>query len=349
MDIQHVDYGLVGPDILEIISELISLICITVLATAVGSKTFGEKVKTINYGRFMVILLYLLSWAFATTSVVIVSTNNNNIVSCTLGMLSCDIFYAGSKVVVYAWLIERIHLVTAVKTARLKTRQYRFHLVLLCPFIIIFALMLTYRNIYLETDGKCTIGLQLVASVPLIVYDFVLNLYLTWLFMAPLMNIGLTSRSNWKRSRLYKLARRTMVASIVSLLISFANVLVVVITKGHERGLVCLTMCTVDVTINAVTVYWVTTNHKDSNKGDQGNKNKTFQTVDHISAELTFDAVEPNPTHGKPEFVDFGSIQLDRDSKISANSKNYHEDNSSSGSITSNQNSHISARPLHSY
>ncbi|KAI8337801.1 hypothetical protein BD560DRAFT_28042 [Blakeslea trispora] len=269
MDSQHVDYGLVGPDVLEITSELISLLCITVLASAVGSKTFGEKIKTINYGRLMVIVLYLLSWAFATTSIIVVSTNNNNMVSCTLGMLSCDIFYAGSKIVVYAWLIERIHLVTAVKTARLKTCQYRFHLVLLCPFVIIFALMLTYRNIYLEADGKCIIGLQLVASVPLIVYDFVLNLYLTWLFMAPLMNVGLISRNNWRRSRLYKLARRTMVASIVSLLISFANVLVVVITKGHERGLVCLTMCTVDVTINAVTVYWVIISNK--KKGNNAN------------------------------------------------------------------------------
>lgn len=73
--------------------------------------------------------------------------------------------------------------------------------------------------------------------------------------MAPLMNIGLTSRANWKRSRLYKLARRTLVASVVSLLISFANVLVVVITKGHERGLVCLTMCTVDVTVSIIFVF----------------------------------------------------------------------------------------------
>lgn len=61
--------------------------------------------------------------------------------SCTLGMLSCDIFYAGSKIVVYAWLIERIHLVTAVKTPRLKTGIYKFHLLLLCPYVIIFALM----------------------------------------------------------------------------------------------------------------------------------------------------------------------------------------------------------------
>ncbi|KAI9472409.1 MAG: hypothetical protein EXX96DRAFT_622586 [Benjaminiella poitrasii] len=342
-DSNHIAPGIVGPDILEIISEFISLVCITVLSVAIGSKTFGETLKTINYGRFMVIMLYLVSWAFAVTSVVVVSTNNNNMVSCTLGMLSCDLFYAGSKIVVYAWLIERIYLVTAVKTSRLKNTRYKFHLILLCPYIIIFALMLTYRNIYLEPDGKCTIGLQLIASVPLLVYDFVFNLYLTWLFMAPLMNIGFSSKSNWKSSRLYKLARRTLVASIVSLLISFANVLVVVITHGHERGLVCLTMCTLDVTINAVTVYWVTTNHRTNNSKDiNGRTNKTFHTTaDHISAELTFDAQEP-PNLNDITKYDFASIHLDRDSKLNIN-----EEDDSGESVRSTQISQLSSKPLH--
>ncbi|KAL9539899.1 hypothetical protein MBANPS3_009996 [Mucor bainieri] len=360
-----IELGIVGPDVLEIISELVSLFCITVLATAIGSKTYGETLRSINYGRFMVIMLYLSSWAFAYTSAVVVSTNNNNMTSCTLGMLACDIFYAGSKIIIYAWLIERIYLVTAVKTSRLKTNSYRLHLVMLCPYIIIFALMvcvpqvpstttremthlymqLIYRNIYLEADGKCTIGLQLIASVPLLVYDFILNLYLTWLFMAPLMNIGLTSRANWKRSRLYRLARRTLVASVVSLLISFANVLFVVVTKGHQRGLVCLTMCTVDVTINAVTVYWVTTNKNGGGK-DANGKNKTIYTTDHMSAELTFDAAEPNDNKHQQAKFDFASIQLDRDSKL-----NQEEEDSggSEGSIRSTQISQLSAKPLHSY
>ncbi|KAK4513668.1 uncharacterized protein ATC70_005672 [Mucor velutinosus] len=343
-DAISIELGIVGPDILEIISELVSLFCITVLATAIGSKTYGETLRSINYGRFMVIMLYLTSWAFAYTSAVVVSTNNNNMTSCTLGMLACDIFYAGSKIIIYAWLIERIYLVTAVKTSRLKTNSYRIHLTMLCPYIIIFALMLIYRNIYLEADGKCTIGLQLIASIPLLVYDFILNLYLTWLFMAPLMNIGLTSRANWKRSRLYRLARRTLVASVVSLLISFANVLFVVVTKGHQRGLVCLTMCTVDVTINAVTVYWVTTNKNGGGKDADG-KNKTIYTTDHMSAELTFDAAEPNDNKHQQAKFDFASIQLDRDSKLNQEE----EDSGGEGSIRSTQISQLSAKSLHSY
>ena len=67
--------------------------------------------------------------------------------------------------------------------------------------------------------------------------------------MRPLMSVGRNSRMDWKRSRLYRLARRTLVASLVCLIVSFVNVVVVVITAGHERGLVCLTMCTVDVTV----------------------------------------------------------------------------------------------------
>ncbi|KAI8374459.1 uncharacterized protein BYT42DRAFT_576444 [Radiomyces spectabilis] len=347
--------GLVSPDSLEVASEFISLACITVLAVALGAKTNGETLKTLNYGRFLVIMLYTLSWAFSATSVVLVSTNNSklfyvkkipgeaithlspffqpildNMTSCTLAMLTCDIFYAGSKIAIYAWLIERVHLVTAVKTTRFKTCQYRFHLVLLLPYVIILALMLTFRNIYLEPDGKCTIGLQHVASIPLLVYDFIFNLYLTWLFMRPLMNVGRNSRTDWKRSRLYKLARRTLVASVVCLLISFFNVLVVVITHGHERGLVCLTMCTVDVTVNVVTVHWVTTNSRKSEKHVYTTQ-KNMHTVDHMTAEMTFD--------------DDANLKLDR-KPVKYNIPTTVPERVESDSDSVRSASHISGKPL---
>lgn len=74
----YISPGIVGPDVLEMVSEFISLICISLLAVAIGSKTYRETLKTINYGRFMTINIYLLSWAFAFTSAVVVSTNNSN-------------------------------------------------------------------------------------------------------------------------------------------------------------------------------------------------------------------------------------------------------------------------------
>ncbi|EPB83533.1 hypothetical protein HMPREF1544_09694 [Mucor circinelloides 1006PhL] len=323
-----IDLGLVNPDGLEVASELTSLACITVLALALGAKTYGEKLKSLNYGRVLVIMLYTLSWAFAATSIVVVSTNNNNLVSCTLGMLACDFFYAGSKIAIYAWLIERVHLVTAVKTTRLKTAQYKFHIILLCPYIIIFVLMLSFRHIYLEADGQCTIGLQDIASIPLLVYDFIFNLYLTWLFMKPLTNIGRNTRQDWKVTRLYKLARRTLVASVVCLSVSFINVLFVVLSHGHQRGLVCLTMCTVDVTVNVVTVHWVTT----SGASSSGNNRTKTHNDEHMTADMTFDG----DNHEKSMKFDIQMVQphiLDDDDD----------------SITSVQASSTSKKPINHY
>ncbi|ORZ04488.1 hypothetical protein BCR42DRAFT_338636 [Absidia repens] len=286
--------GLVSPDHLEVVSEFVSCICITALAACFGDKTYGESIKHISYGRVLVLLLYGFSWAFCFTSAILVSTNNNNIISCTLGMMSCDVFYAGSKVIGYAWLMERVHLVTNTKLKRLESKVYRFHFALLCPYALILGLMLSFKNIYLTDDGRCIIGLQYVASIPLMIYDFILNLYLTFLFMRPLMNVGMTnSRMDWKKSRLYRLARRTLVASVVCLLVSFVNVLTVVITHGHERGLVCLTMCTVDVTVNVMTVHWVTNNSKSKNKDPQGGTTRMMKTghatADVQTAEMTFE------------------------------------------------------------
>ena len=73
------DPNIIGPDPLELGSEFISLACITVLAVALGIKTDGEKLKSLNYGRALVIILYFFSWAFSVTSIVIVSTNNGKL------------------------------------------------------------------------------------------------------------------------------------------------------------------------------------------------------------------------------------------------------------------------------
>ncbi|KAI9314165.1 hypothetical protein BX666DRAFT_1826710, partial [Dichotomocladium elegans] len=248
------------PDGLEVMSEIISLCCISVMALLLGSKSKLERFNTLTYGRTLVLNLYLLSWVFSAIAIVSVSTNNWNPVSCVLGVLICDIFYAGTKITIYAWLIERVHLVTTVRVPRLKSKQYRFHLGLLCPYVVIFVLMLIYRNGYITDEGICIMGLQPPSSIPLMIYDFLLNLYLTALFVRPLATSTRRGKEegDWKETRLYKLTRRTVVASAVCLVVSLVNILTLAITRGRERGLMCLSMCTVDVTINVITIHWVT-------------------------------------------------------------------------------------------
>jgi hypothetical protein len=83
---------------------------------------------------------------------------------------------------------------------------------------------------------------------------------MTFLFVKPLMRFGEGVRADWKSSRLYVVAKRTLIASIVSLFVSFANILALTIFEGRERGVICLTCCTIDVLVNVVTIHWVTTN-----------------------------------------------------------------------------------------
>jgi hypothetical protein len=80
---------------------------------------------------------------------------------------------------------------------------------------------------------------------------------MTLLFIRSLIRVGKNAQLDWRASRLHEVARRTLIASIIALFVSFANILALMILHGLEQGVLCLTCCTVDVTINVITVHWV--------------------------------------------------------------------------------------------
>ncbi|KAI9289612.1 hypothetical protein BC943DRAFT_314763 [Umbelopsis sp. AD052] len=254
-----------SPDSEELASQIISLLSISVLSMIMGSKTGDTRFGELSVSRILIMGLYIWSWAFTIIATILVSTNNHNYISCILTSYTCDVFYAGTKMIIYQWLSERIWLVTAFKTSRLKTWQYKFHLFLQCPYAVLFVLGVIYRITIIDDDGICSIGLQPTASIPLMVYDFVFNLYLTILFLRPILTVGRGLRANRKGSGLYRLAKRTLVSAVVCLLVSFANLLTLIVVGGAERGVTCLLFCTADVTINVLTIHWVTNGH-DSKK-----------------------------------------------------------------------------------
>lgn len=59
-------------------------------------------------------------------------------------------------------------------------------------------------------------------------------------------------------SRLQDVAKRTLVASVVCLIISSGNILLLILFNAEARGALCLTCCFVDVIINNITIHWVT-------------------------------------------------------------------------------------------
>ncbi|KAF9955705.1 hypothetical protein BGZ70_010139 [Mortierella alpina] len=223
-----------------------------------GRKTAGTKLGTINYARGLVISLYLVSWAFSFMATMLVQTNNYNIVSCTLSVYSCIVLYAISKVIIYLFLMEKVYVVTAIGSTRKDFKLYKVNMILMLPYLGIFALMIIFRVSEVDdATGQCFIGLLKPAALPLILYDIFLSCWLTALFIRPLMS-STSQLQGPSKGKLRDVARRTLLGCIIALVLSSANVFTLVYFDGHERGLICLASCTLDVTLNAITIHWVT-------------------------------------------------------------------------------------------
>ncbi|RUP48899.1 hypothetical protein BC936DRAFT_143708 [Jimgerdemannia flammicorona] len=59
----------------EALGQILCIICITVMSALFGVKIAGDRLQHLNYARILVLLLYLISWAFTNMSFVLLSTN----------------------------------------------------------------------------------------------------------------------------------------------------------------------------------------------------------------------------------------------------------------------------------
>ncbi|KAF9941165.1 hypothetical protein BGZ65_004930 [Modicella reniformis] len=234
------------PDVPTIISLLVSLLSITLMSVLFGRKTSGTNMANINYARGLVISLYVVSWAFTTIAAILTSTNSGNIMSCTLSIFVCLSLYAASKIIIYLFLIEKVYVVSSVTTTRRDTLLYRLNIMLLTPYTVILPL----------------------ASIILILYDIFISCWLTVLFIKPLMSTNSVLQGPSK-GKLRQVARRTLIGSIVALVLSSGNVFTLVYYRGYEDSVLCLLSCTLDVTLNACAVHWVTSRARGSQPTDK--------------------------------------------------------------------------------
>ncbi|KAG0243004.1 hypothetical protein B0O80DRAFT_445124 [Mortierella sp. GBAus27b] len=259
------------PDAPTIISLMVSLLSISLMSVLFGRKTAGTSIANINYARGLVISLYVVSWGFTTIAAVLTSTNVGNITSCTISVLVCLSLYAASKIIIYLFLIEKVYVVSSVTTRRKDTMLYRVNILLLTPYTIILVLMILNRVAVLDEEDYCFIGLKPTASVTLILYDIFISSWLTVLFIRPLMSTTSVLQGPSK-GKLRQVARRTLIGSVVALILSSANVFTLVYYKGYEDSVLCLLSCTLDVTLNACTIHWVTSRARSHHGADKGSR-----------------------------------------------------------------------------
>jgi len=79
------------------------------------------------------------------------------------------------QVVIYLFLIERVHIVRGGTKTRSQDKLYWFHLLGLVPYLAIVALTIIFRYDALDAQGHCSIGLQRASSFPLLIYDLLIQ------------------------------------------------------------------------------------------------------------------------------------------------------------------------------
>ncbi|KAB5590509.1 Cyclin-dependent kinase 5 [Ceratobasidium theobromae] len=154
-----------------------------------------------------------------------------------------------AHVLVYLCLIERVQAVWGNGRKRRHTPLYIACLVMLLPIAGIAAVMIA-QGIHYIRDGICITGISRLSSTLLISYDTCANLFLTVMFVAPLV------RSTIRSPRLKVIATRASIATSIGLVTTVINSVVLYVLDGKEMIWVCLGSCATDIVVNVVVLYW---------------------------------------------------------------------------------------------
>ena len=91
---------------------------------------------------------------------------------------TCAETLSNNQVIIYLFLIERVHIVRGGYRTRLQDKLYLFNVFGLLPYCVIVILAIVFRvNEIEEPEGKCYIGLKRQSSFLLLVYDLVINVH----------------------------------------------------------------------------------------------------------------------------------------------------------------------------
>lgn len=249
-----------SPDQWEILAEVNSVTCITIV-----SLIFGRKLASIDgpvhYVRGLLLVLYGVSWAFNLIACMLTSTNNGNFISCALTYYNVAILYTASKVVLYLYFIEKIHIISVPKTSRFRSPMYLTNLALLIPNLAVMIIQIIFRvNVVSETyPYHCTVGMGLPASVVSLGYDILLSFVYIGIFFKYYYFPTTAQQTAHQSSSLHMMAKRNCIAAVAALITTCANYVVLISLNNSMRGLVASSCSALSVTIICLFIHWVTT------------------------------------------------------------------------------------------
>lgn len=256
-----------------------------------------------NIVRVIVSLMYLFGMCFIASAAILQSgLGLASYSDCYSAIIICLIFYVGSKVFMYLFLVERAHVIRAPYKRRMSDKVWLICMTVVClgfGIIAVIAFIWPIAEIS-KIDSKCRIGLPLKVTAPLLSFDIIVNIGFTGLFICllwPLLRFhhnrssagGSGSWPQWIFQRkqqndvemrqhgrpqqssnndrlmrvLRKLVIKTVIGGLLIMIPTLANLTVLFFMQGHEQGWLCFTICSLDVTWAVIIVHWLTVDPAD--------------------------------------------------------------------------------------
>ncbi|KAG9668621.1 hypothetical protein KCU95_g15988, partial [Aureobasidium melanogenum] len=247
------------PTAARVVTMALSMITISVLAICLTRRIqVIQNWKNISVTNALIIAIYIDSFLFIFCTAVLSKafSLNQSAGICDGAILLCLLCYMTTKIMIYYFLVEKVHIIRTTNTARRKSKLWLFNFFgVICPYVVLVILNFVFRIAYINEKGVCVIGMKRRALVPLITFDVVLNVYLTSLFLHPLRQCY--SFKQGKNSLMRTLVLRTFVGSCATLLMSVVNLSVLTILDG-EPGYICLCLCNLDILFTVCVLHWAT-------------------------------------------------------------------------------------------
>ncbi|KAJ3779006.1 hypothetical protein FB446DRAFT_711801 [Lentinula raphanica] len=270
---------------LGVMAECVSLISVSVLSFCLSQRVprGWRQWKHLTWGRTCVLWLFVFFSGLLSSGIGF----STSYTTCALAIYTCVSFYAISKVLIYAFLSEKVYIVWTGgnQTSRIEAKVYRVCAFVLLGYVAVGILTVLGRDSTVRHEsGVCVIGLKAFATVSLIVYDMSLNIFLTAMFLWPLW------KSHPMSPRLRSIAKRTLYGASTSLISSMINIAILFLLGGNELGWICISSCVADVTINSLALFWLSSSS--SLSGDVQVRDRfSLPTMD--MGALTFVHIDP--------------------------------------------------------
>ncbi|TID18090.1 hypothetical protein E6O75_ATG10735 [Venturia nashicola] len=243
--------------IISLVTQLVLVYCLSQRITAIANP------REAPFATWLVVTLFVTSFIFAFVAAILrfgISTNKN-IQICHASIWLCLTLYFITKILIYWYFVE--------KAASGVYHKQNFARANMCPvdpmgpYVVLWGLTFAARLYYIDNRHICYLGIGRPILIPLIIWDLLLNIYSTALFISPLRK--LYSYQTNSNPGLRKMARRTFTGCVISLLCTIMNLMVQSILDGEPAWL-----CLMLFLLNVLVIHWVA--HTDIERNQKKNR-----------------------------------------------------------------------------